>query len=162
MNRAYEASYFRVKIQITQRKRNSSAIAKNECGLGSFVIPSLIIGTTAVLVVVIIQLAGAPSQENEAKVLLAKDDENTVAFIPRPWLAVGYLAMTAVYTILLELRAGSFAVLTTIFVFLGITLMLQNDKKGLWFALILALIVGFGCEYVFTEIFTLDLPTRGA
>jgi hypothetical protein len=169
INRAYDASFFRgdeFTSRLNSNWQQVQAIAtKMNVGVGSFVVPSLIIGTTCLLIfmVIISHLREKRQQridgENFAE--FAADNE-TASFIPRPWLAVGYLAMIIVYTILLALRVSSFAVLSSVFVFLGIALLLRFNKTQFWVALALALIMGFGCEYLFTEIFTLDLPTGAA
>jgi hypothetical protein len=169
VNRAYDASFFRgdeFKSRLDSNWQQVQEIApKMNVGVGSFVVPSLIIGTTCLLIfmVIISHLREKRQQRIDAENNTELETDSEVAsFIPRPGLSFGYLTMTIVYTILLALRVSSFAVLSTVFVFLGIVVLFQFDKKQFWVALALALLMGFGCEYLFTEIFTLDLPTGAA
>ena len=168
VNRAYDASFFRgdeFKSRLDSNWQQVQEIApKMNVGVGSFVVPSLIIGTTCLLIFMVIV---SHLQEKRQQRIDAENNTELDAVVKLPPLflarpAFGYLAMTIVYTILLALRVSSFAVLSTVFVFLGIVVLFQFDKKHFWVALVLALLIGFGCEYLFTEIFTLDLPTGAA
>ncbi len=68
------------------------------------------------------------------------------------------LGLTVVYVTALDLNVASFGIIT--FVFLAILIAaLENFKPKVFIpALIVAAIVSFGVEYMFTNVFVIDLP----
>lgn len=80
------------------------------------------------------------------------------AFTPRPLAAVMTFALTVAYVFVLQLRLVPFAYLTSLFLFVAIGALTGPNWRLLPVAAIVALIMGFGCEYVFTQIFVVDLP----
>jgi putative tricarboxylic transport membrane protein len=76
----------------------------------------------------------------------------------RPDLAVGAAILSGIYVLLLTLRLVSFSVLTTAFLISFIMLLMPFDRKRLLYAIIIALIMGFGGGYIFTHVFYIDLP----
>ncbi len=75
-----------------------------------------------------------------------------------PDLAVGSAVLTGVYILLLTLRHLSFAVSTTVYLISFIMLLMPFDRKRLLYAIIIALLMGFGGGYIFTHVFYIDLP----
>jgi hypothetical protein len=76
----------------------------------------------------------------------------------RPDLAVGSAILTGIYILLLTLRLLSFGVSTTAFLVSFIMLLMPFDRRRLLYAIIIALIMGFGGGYIFTHVFYVDLP----
>jgi hypothetical protein len=74
-------------------------------------------------------------------------------------LALATLGFTVVYVIAMAFRFGSFAIITSVYLLLTIAVLSRFNKKALIIGLAIALIMGFGCQYLFTEIFVIDLPT---
>jgi hypothetical protein len=53
---------------------------------------------------------------------------------------------------------ASFAITTTIFLFVTISMLMNFNRKTMLIGAIIALVMGFGCQYLFTEVFVVDLP----
>ena len=66
---------------------------------------------------------------------------------------------TLVYSLVLHLRLMPFAWMTTLFLIITIWGLEKFDRKKFLPALITAIIIGFASEYLFTEVFIVDLPT---
>jgi uncharacterized membrane protein len=73
--------------------------------------------------------------------------------------AAGVVAVTLIYILGLALELTSFAILTTVFLTLTIGFLTRFRRRELMVALVLGLVMGFGCEYLFTQVFVVDLPT---
>jgi hypothetical protein len=69
------------------------------------------------------------------------------------------LGLTGAYVAVLAARISSFALATSVFLLLTIGGLNRFDRKGLLVTLVIALAMGFGCQYLFTEVFVIDLPT---
>ena len=80
------------------------------------------------------------------------------AYRLRPDLAVGSTILTVVYVLLLALRLVSFAISTTVYLIFTIMLLMRFDLRRLPIAIIIALMMGLGCGYIFTHVFYIDLP----
>ena len=78
---------------------------------------------------------------------------------PQPVLALAMLGLTGAYVAVLAARISSFALATSVFLLLTIGVLNRFDRKGLLLALVIALAMGFGCQYLFTEVLVIDLPT---
>ena len=66
---------------------------------------------------------------------------------------------TVVYSLVLHFRLMPFAWMTTLFLIITIWGLEKFDQKKFLPALITAIIIGFASEYLFTEVFIVDLPT---
>ena len=66
---------------------------------------------------------------------------------------------TLVYSLVLHLRLMPFAWMTTLFLIITIWGLEKFDRKKFLPALITAIIIGFASEYLFTQVFIVDLPT---
>lgn len=66
--------------------------------------------------------------------------------------------LTVVYVALIHLRVATFAVLTSIYLVVTIGWLVRFERRLLPAVGITALAVGFGCQYIFTRIFVVDLP----
>jgi putative tricarboxylic transport membrane protein len=77
-----------------------------------------------------------------------------------PWVALGALAVSVVYVALMQTDLLGFAPASSLFVIgLGIILS-RGDKKVILWMLPMGIIVGYGLNYLLTEIFYIDLPQR--
>ncbi len=151
--------------------------------LGSGPVPQaiafLIIGLCSIILVrafiALIRHNGMQKSEEEN---IIGTEEKTAEFRPRPWSAVVVLLLSGLYVGILYLGIMGFGLLTCLFLF-GIIVFLVGmesvyafgrlittfDRKHLaaarpvLIAAAIAVIMGFGCEFVFTEIFFIDLPT---
>ena len=66
---------------------------------------------------------------------------------------------TVVYSLVLHFRLMPFAWMTALFLIITIWGLEKFDRKKFLPALITAIIIGFASEYLFTEVFIVDLPT---
>ena len=76
----------------------------------------------------------------------------------RPLDAAAVIALSALYVLAMAFRLVDFAILTTVFLILTIGILTRFERRLLPIVVVLALITGFGCQYVFTRIFVVDLP----
>ena len=67
-------------------------------------------------------------------------------------------ALTVVYVIVLDARVIDFAPLTAIYLFTSIALLTRARLKSLIPAAVVAIIIGWGTQYLFTRVFVVDLP----
>jgi hypothetical protein len=81
-----------------------------------------------------------------------------LSYRPRPKDAVIVLGLTVIYVTVMAFRLSSFAVTTTIFLFITISMLMNFDRRVMLIAAAIALIMGYGCQYLFTEVFVVDLP----
>ena len=79
----------------------------------------------------------------------------------KPSIRAGLItsSATVVYSLVLHLRLMPFAWMTTLFLIITIWGLEKFDRKKFLPALITAIIIGFASEYLFTEVFIVDLPT---
>ena len=76
----------------------------------------------------------------------------------RPLDAVIVAVLTVIYVALLDARVMDFAPLTAAFLFIVIAILIRFSPRGLAIAAVIAAIVGWGAQYIFTRIFVVDLP----
>ncbi len=84
--------------------------------------------------------------------------EKPINYILRPGLVVGVLGLTATYVLVLSTRVVRFSELTFVFVILSGMWMGRFKMKAIPVLLILAFIMGYGGQYVFKQVFFIDLP----
>ena len=79
----------------------------------------------------------------------------------RPSISAGLIISlaTVIYSLLLHFRLMPFAWMTTLFLIITIWSLEKFEKKKFLPALITAIVIGFASEYLFTEVFIVDLPT---
>jgi len=87
-----------------------------------------------------------------------EDDAASPTFRRRPDLALAFYALSLVYVSALALKLISFGICTVLFLFTSIGMLTRFTFKRLPIALLIALVIGFGCQYIFTQVFVLDLP----
>lgn len=76
-----------------------------------------------------------------------------------PGGAFWMMGMTIAYVALLHMRVASFGIVTFVFLTLLIWALEGFRMRTLLPALITAAIASFGAEYLFTQVFVVDLPT---
>jgi len=76
----------------------------------------------------------------------------------RPLDAAAVILLTTLYILAMALRVVDFAILTALFLLVTIGVLTRFERRLLPLVVVLALVVGFGCQYVFTRIFVVDLP----
>lgn len=85
-----------------------------------------------------------------------------VAGEPEPDLEPGaaalILGLTALYVLALQVRLLDFAPMTAVFLFTGIGLLVRFERRLLPWVGVVAVVTGYGCQYVFTRVFVVDLP----
>jgi hypothetical protein len=58
----------------------------------------------------------------------------------------------------LALKLVSFAICTALFLFISIGMLTRFYYKRLPVVVFIALVIGFGSQYIFTQVFVVDLP----
>lgn len=81
-----------------------------------------------------------------------------IDFKPRPGLAAGIFCLTMIYVFAMSTRIVRFSEITFVFVILGGFWMARFRTNALPILLILAIIMGYGGQYVFKQVFFVDLP----
>ncbi|MEM7042068.1 MAG: tripartite tricarboxylate transporter TctB family protein [Pseudomonadota bacterium] len=66
--------------------------------------------------------------------------------------------LTVLYVAALHFRITTFAIITTVFLTATIFVLVRFDVARLPVILLVAAITGFGCQYLFTRVFVVDLP----
>ena len=77
---------------------------------------------------------------------------------PRWADALLVFALTIVYALLLHYRVARFDLLTTGYLFVTIGLLMRFRPRSLPIIAVVAAVMGFGSNYVFTRVFVVDLP----
>ena len=80
------------------------------------------------------------------------------AFKPEPLLAAYTVAIPVVYILCMQLGFTSFRIATPLFIFALSALLSRFDRRVLIVSGIIAPVFGFGGQYLFTEVFYMDLP----
>ena len=111
---------------------------------------SVIIGILALVVIV--------SAVRRPSLAAVQDGGQPRTYRLRPDLALGSTLLTTGYVVLLAFRPFSFAVLTTLYLVVQIMLLFDFERRRLPAAVLLAAVFGFGSDYIFTQLFFIDLP----
>jgi len=82
------------------------------------------------------------------------------SFRPRPWAASLVFGFTLLYVAAMAFSLTSFAIATSLFLFVSISFLTGFERRTLPLAGLVAVGVGFGCQYLFTQVFVVDLPTH--
>lgn len=84
------------------------------------------------------------------------DQEDTIP--DEPVSALLLAAATILYVLVLHLRLVGFGPLTAFYLFIVISALERFQPKALFAAAIIGVLFGFGIQYLFTQIFVVDLP----
>lgn len=66
--------------------------------------------------------------------------------------------LTVIFVWVMQLRATSFGLMTTVYLTAAIGWLVRFKPRLLPWIVLLALVIGFGCQYIFTRVFIVDLP----
>ena len=77
---------------------------------------------------------------------------------PRNDLALKFCALTLLYVLVLAMELSGFGLSTAIFLILALSLLNGLSRNTLALNILVAIILGFGCEFLFTQVFAIDLP----
>jgi hypothetical protein len=120
--------------------------------LGSAPVPQAVAGLILGLCLIIIIKAIFRLKTSQTPEISAE------ALILRPLDAVAILILAVCYCLIMEFRLLNFAVATVIFLIATIGLLTRFRYQTLPVIVIVALIMGYGCQYLFTRVFVVDLP----
>ena len=81
-----------------------------------------------------------------------------LGYEPRPWDAAVVAGMTVIYVLAMASRLLGFAPLTAIFLTACIGWLVRFRARLMPWVVLVACITGWGCAYVFTRVFIVDLP----
>ncbi len=128
--------------------------------VGSAGFPRLISVVIGVLSLVILIRAVHRIVVGSKKATASKSQQAAVSptFRPRHDLALGFYALSLLFASVLALRWISFAISTALFLFISIGMLTRFYFKRLPVVILIALVIGFGSQYIFTQVFVLDLP----
>ncbi|MEM7022642.1 MAG: tripartite tricarboxylate transporter TctB family protein [Pseudomonadota bacterium] len=119
--------------------------------LGSAPIPQATAGLIIFLCLVVMA---------RAAIVLARGTEvvSEDEVVPRNLDAAVIFGMTLVYVLLMALRVAGFALITSVFIFLAIAFLTRFAPRSLPVAAGVGVVMGYGCQYIFTQVFVVDLP----
>lgn len=151
--------------------------------LGSGPVPRVIAYIIIVLCSIILVRAAITLRKNSGRRVNGEEsgfspEEAAARFNPRPLSAVAVLFLSGLYIVILYLGIMGFGIVTTLFLFGIIVFLIGREPvrafrrlittfdrthleaaRPVLIAAVIAVIMGFGCEFVFTEVFYVDLPT---
>ena len=107
---------------------------------------------------VIIGLLGGAALFRALPGLRSRPAREAAAFRPRPDIAAGLVVLAAAYVLMMEMGWMSFRWSTAGFVFLAGLLLGGLSVPVALISLGLAALMGFGGQYLFTQVFFIDLP----
>ncbi len=119
--------------------------------MGSAPIPQATAGLIIFLCLVVIAKAAHSIWRGDAFAAAPADP-------PRRLDAAVIFALTVVYVLLMALRVAGFAPITAIFLFVAIAFLTRLAPRSLPIAALVGVVMGWGCQYVFTQVFVVDLP----
>lgn len=118
--------------------------------LGSAPVPQFTAGLIILLAIIVIVRAVRKRRETTT----AEDDEVK----DEPVSALLLVAVTLLYVLLLHFRVIGFGTLTAAYLFAVISALERFRPRALIGAAIVGVIVGYGVQYLFTQVFVVDLP----
>ena len=80
------------------------------------------------------------------------------AYPPRRLDATVLFGLTVLYVLLMAQRVAGFAPITAVFLFVAIAFLTRFAPRSLPIAALIGVAMGWGCQYVFTRVFIVDLP----
>jgi Tripartite tricarboxylate transporter TctB family len=81
-----------------------------------------------------------------------------VPYPPRRLDAAVLFGLTVLYVLLMAQRVAGFAPVTALFLFVAIAFLTRFAPRSLPIAALVGVVMGWGCQYVFTQVFIVDLP----
>ena len=131
--------------------------------LGSAGFPIVIACVTGILSAFILARAcfrrlRVETKASDQSILLGNSEETSLTHRDRVDLAFTFFALTFLYVLALALELTSFGILTTLFLCLAFSLLNKITPKSLALYILISVILGFGCETLFIQVFSIDLP----
>ena len=121
--------------------------------LGSAGFPLVIASGTGILSLFILAPAGSRRPAAPDRIADTPPSHRT-----RNDLALKFCALTLLYVMALALELTGFGISTAIFLTLALSLLNGFSRNTLALNIVVAVILGFGCEFLFTQVFAIDLP----
>jgi len=118
--------------------------------LGSAPVPQ----ATALLIIALCLLVLLRAVKRLRQAQAAPLDDNK----PHRLDAVVVAVLTVLYVLAMQLRLVTFAVMSTVFLSLTIGWLIRFELRRLPLVVLVAAATGFGCQYLFTRVFIVDLP----
>ena len=125
--------------------------------LGAGPVPRMIAYTVIITCLVIMTRAIFKWRRLKVSKSIEKS-EQPLGYRPRPKDAALVLGLTVIYGIAMAFELTRFSISTTVFLFVTISLLTNFDRRSMLIGAIIAVVMGFGCQYLFTEVFVVDLP----
>jgi hypothetical protein len=119
--------------------------------LGSAPIPQATAGLIIFLCLLVIGKAALTLWRGNA--IIAEE-----IYPPRRLDAAVIFGMTVIYVALMALRVAGFAPITAVFLFVAIAFLTRFAPRSLPIAAVTGIVMGWGCQYIFTQVFVVDLP----
>lgn len=128
--------------------------------LGSASIPQYVCGGIIVLSLwMILRAVMRARQSQQADSSLQSDtQDDDPGFVLRPGLAAALVCMALVYVGVMAMDWLRFSIATAAFAFAAIGMLSKFERRLLPAIVVVALILGVGLEYTFTQVFVIDLP----
>lgn len=79
-------------------------------------------------------------------------------YVSEPLLALAVVAVPSLYVVSMQSGLLSYRIATVLFIFLLSSLLARFDKRVMIASSVIAVVFGFGGQYLFTEVFYMDLP----
>ena len=133
----------------------SIKVSKSFDAIGPLAVPKMIFFGTVILI--LLSIGQSVIEKKNSKE--GEKEEDPVK--PQFKLATGMLGISVGYILLLSSGFVSFIIATIVYLIITIGLLGRFDKKVMIYGVIIAVVMAFGCDYIFTEIFEIDMPTGG-
>jgi len=119
--------------------------------LGSAPIPQATAGLIIFLCLLVVGRAALTLWRGEA-------NPTALPYPPRRLDVLVLFSLTVLYVLLMAQRVAGFAPITGLFLFVAIGFLTRFAPRLLPVAALTGVIMGWGCQYVFTQVFVVDLP----
>lgn len=126
--------------------------------LGSATIPQVVAG--AIIVFSVWMLVNALAARRQTRVMHDRVDgrEPSERVRPRYDLAISLMVLAVVYVLVMAMGWVRFSLATMIFLILAVGMLTTFARRQLPVVIVLAVALGLGLEYLFTQVFVIDLP----
>ena len=126
--------------------------------LGSAVIPQVVAGCIIAFSVWMLMRAVGRARSEREPVTDTNSPEEVESFRFRYDLAIVLVIFAIVYVAVMAMDWVRFSVATLVFMLASIGMLTGFARRQLPILIVLALVFGFGLEYLFTNVFVIDLP----
>ena len=119
--------------------------------MGSAPIPQATAGLIIILCLLVVGRAALAMWRGAAGAAEADDP-------PRRLDAAVVFGLTVLYVLLMAQRVAGFAPITAVFLFVAIAFLTRFAPRSLPIAALIGVTMGWGCQFIFTQVFVVDLP----